>query len=91
VFVQIREFACVLSVAPAGIVPTAPPPLDGLVPGLVDTVFPLGVVLVVGVVGCVAGRGAGLVGVVRVVGVRVCGRVVVGAGAGVVVAGTSLS
>src|SRR5262249_6551432 len=48
-FVQIFDDACVLSVEPAAIVPTAPPPaVDAFAGGFVVTVFPLGVVLVVG-------------------------------------------
>jgi hypothetical protein len=86
-----REFACVLSVEPAAIVPTAPPPLVLAEPaGLVVTVLPLGVVLVAGSDGRgagVDGRGAGRDGV------RAGGRVVLAAGAGAAGAfdGTSLS
>src|SRR6478672_4926135 len=58
VFVQIREFECVLSVAPAGIVPTAPPPVEPgwlEAPGFVVAVLPLAV-------STGAGAGAGVLG-----------------------------
>jgi hypothetical protein len=57
VFVQTRELELAVSVAPAGIDPTAPPPLaDGFLPafGLLVTVLPLGVVVAAG------GAGGGL-------------------------------
>jgi hypothetical protein len=89
VLVQMREFACVVSVEPAAIVPTAPPPVAAPL-GLVVTVLPLGVVLVAGSDGLGAGVAGFVVG--RVDG-RVCGRVVFAAGAGAAgaFAGTSLS
>src|SRR5262249_45206448 len=83
VLVQIFDEALVFSVAPAGIMPTAPPPVElgfDLAPGFDVTVLPLAVV--VGVDGAGAellGRGAGRDGVV------VRGRV----GAGVVAGGGS--
>ena len=51
VFVQTRELELAVSVAPAGMLPTAPPPLaDAFLPafGLVVTVLPLGVVVATG-------------------------------------------
>src|SRR5262245_4885655 len=63
VFVQIFDEALVLSVAPAGIMPTAPPPVEPgfvLAPGFDVTVLPLAVVDVAGAAGAGAlGRGAG--------------------------------
>ena len=62
-FVQTRELEFAVSVAPAGIVPTAPPPDDdGFLPafGLVVTVFPLGVVVAAGCAGAGVALGADL-------------------------------
>src|SRR4051812_5880945 len=94
-----RELACVLSVAPAGIIPTAPPPAApgfAAAPGFVVAVLPVRVVVVVG-------AGAGLFSA-RVTGPLCAGRCVtrgcvrgserlLGAGAAVAgaFAGTSLS
>jgi hypothetical protein len=87
--VQIFDEAFVLSVAPAGIIPTAPPPDAFASPvfGFVVTVLPLAVVVVAGgiVLGC-AGR-VGVRGVVRAGALFFA----VDAGASGVAAGTSLS
>ena len=96
VFVQIFDDACVLSVEPAAMVPTAPPPdVDAFAPGFDVTVLPLGVVVVVGTEAGGVGRGAGVFvrGVGRDGRLAGCGagRVETGAGAGVVLFGTSLS
>jgi hypothetical protein len=98
--VQTLDEAFVLSVVPAGIIPTAPPPdVDGLlVVGFVVTVLPLAVVTGAGgVFAGVVGAGAVFLGSFRGVvrgAVRRSGVVrfvAVGAGAAGVDAGTSLS
>src|SRR4051812_47889657 len=85
-----RLFACVVRVAPAGMVPVAPPPLAaGLLPapGLVVCVFPLAVVTGRGAAGRLAAAFTGPLCAGRFVvrgGVLVAGRVV---GCGLLVVG----
>jgi hypothetical protein len=93
VFVQMRDDAFVVSVVPAAIMPTAPPPAEpgfAPAPGFVVTVLPLGVVTGAGADGGFDGRGDGVLGRgAGRVGVR-AGAVAAGRGAGVFGA-TSLS
>jgi hypothetical protein len=91
VFVQTRELEFAVSVAPAGMDPTAPPPaVDGFLPalGFVVTVFPLGVVVAAG-----GADGAPVFGADFGVdfGVLRAGAVLSGAGAAGCDAGTSFN